>query len=92
MLSIIAALIIGILIGLLSKLKPESKKILSNLQLIGVLLLVFIMGASIGANKDVLNQIKEIGRLSLFFAISTTLFSIIVVFLLTKNINRKGKE
>ncbi|WP_461207900.1 LysO family transporter [Clostridium sp. DL1XJH146] len=92
MLSIILVLIIGILIGIFTNLKPKSKKILSKLQLIGVLLLVFIMGTSIGANKDILNQIKEIGELSLFFAISTTLFSIIIVFLLTKNISRKGKE
>lgn len=84
MLGILISLTIGIIIGLLFKFSPKQKKLVSNLQLVGVTFLLFSMGASMGIQKSIISNLRNIGKSSLFFAISTSLFSIIAVYLLTR--------
>ncbi|EPY2273909.1 hypothetical protein ACXAUS_002792 [Clostridium sporogenes] len=48
------------LIGYFKKFSKKGKKINGVLQQIGVFVLLFFMGASIGANKSVIKDIKNI--------------------------------
>lgn len=83
MASIIFVLIIGIIIGVIIKPTEKIKKIISNFQFIGVMLLLFSMGAGLGLNDQLLNNLKDIGWYGFAFAALTTLFSILVVYLTT---------
>lgn len=89
--SIIIVLIIGIIIGSLAKPSEQFKKRISQLQFLGVTLLLFAMGAGLGLNKDLLNNLKEIGLVGFIFALLTTLFSIICVYLTTSLYARRNK-
>jgi uncharacterized membrane protein YbjE (DUF340 family) len=84
MLGILIALTLGIIVGLIFKFNEKQKFILSKLQLVGVTFLLFSMGASIGIKDSILLNLKNIGLSSLFFALSTSLFSIIIVYFITK--------
>lgn len=50
------------------------------------------MGASIGANKSVIKDIKNIGQVSIVFAITTTIFSIIILYIVSKRFLQKGEK
>ena len=89
--SIIIVLIIGITIGILVNPTEQFKKRISQLQFLGVTLLLFAMGAGLGLNQDLLNNLKEIGLVGFIFALLTTLFSIACVFITTSLYGRKNK-
>ena len=91
MASIIVALIIGVIIGIIIKPTEKAKKITSNFQFIGVVLLLFSMGAGLGLNKDLLSNLKNIGITGITFALLTTVFSIIVVYFATTVYGRMAK-
>lgn len=50
------------------------------------------MGASIGANKSVIKDIKNIGQVSIVFAITTTIFSVIILYIVSRSFLEKGEE
>ncbi|MGO5059899.1 LysO family transporter [Clostridium sporogenes] len=58
--AILLFLFLGMLIGYFKKFSKKGKKINGVLQQIGVFVLLFFMGASIGANKSVIKDIKNI--------------------------------
>lgn len=87
--AILLFLFIGIIIGYFKQFSEKSKNINSILQQIGVLVLLFFMGASIGANKSVVKNIKNIGQVSVAFAITTTIFSILVLYIVSNRFLKK---
>lgn len=89
--SILIVLLIGMLIGAFANLSEKFIKINGKLQHIGVIILLFAMGASLGLNKELLSKISDIGLIALVFAVLTTLFSILLTFYVTK-LYMKGKE
>lgn len=89
--SIIIVLILGIVIGSAVNPTDSLKKLISKFQFLGVTLLLFAMGAGLGLNKDLLNNLKKIGFVGLLFAVFTTLFSILCVYLSTSLFERRQK-
>ncbi|WP_430883722.1 LysO family transporter [Fusibacter sp. JL216-2] len=87
--SIIIFLIVGILLGNRLSLKDKGKKINEKAQLIGLLLLLFSMGISIGANNDVVSNLNSIGLQAFVFALLTTLGSIICVFIVSRKLSKE---
>ncbi len=87
--SIIIFLIVGIIVGNKLKLTDRGKAINGNFQLAGLLLLLFSMGISIGANSDVIANLSTIGIKAFLFAVLTTLGSIVLVYVASL---RLGKE
>ncbi|MCT8976198.1 LysO family transporter [Clostridium sp. CX1] len=81
--AIIISLCIGAAIGYFINLSDKQKNYNSKLQQIGVVFLLFCMGASAGANKSIVNNLKNIGQISVTFAVLTSIFSIILVFFIT---------
>ncbi len=77
-------LIIGILIGSIANLSKKTVLLNSKLQFIGLMFLLFFMGASIGMNKSLLSNLKTIGIDSFTYAICTIFFSILFVYIVTK--------
>lgn len=90
--AILLFLIIGILIGRFKEFSEKDKKINGYMQQIGVIFLLFFMGASIGANKSVLKNIKTIGKTSLIFAISAIVFSVLVLYFVSEKFLKEGEE
>ncbi|MBO0567208.1 DUF340 domain-containing protein [Clostridium botulinum] len=88
----IIVLFLGMLIGYFKKFSKKGKKINGVLQQIGVFVLLFFMGASIGANKSVIKDIKNIGQVSIVFAITTTIFSVIILYIVSRSFLEKGEE
>lgn len=81
---ILMSLVLGITIGIVRFLPDKFMKVNSRFQQIGVILLLFSMGASIGANKQMLTNLQDMGLKAVVFAVMTSIFSIIVVFIVTK--------
>ena len=88
--SIIIVLIIGMVIG--SKITPtdQVKSITGKFQFIGVMILIGSMGAALGLNDTLLSNLNNMGLEALVFAVLTSLFSILVVYL-SSRLLLKGK-
>lgn len=80
---ILISLVVGIIIGLLGIIPKKYMKFNSRFQQIGVVLLLFSMGASIGSNKELILNIKILGLKAVTFALFTCLFSIIFTYITT---------
>ncbi|BEP29429.1 LysO family transporter [Helicovermis profundi] len=92
MLQIIIALVLGIIVGASFNLGDKIKKNISNLQTLGVVSLLFVMGISIGINPNIISELSNIGIKALVFALLTTIFSIIFVYFITQYIVKKNEE
>ncbi len=88
---IFITLLLGVLVGVIFKFTDKQVKIISSLQTIGVLVLLFIMGISVGVNPDIVSRLSEIGISALVFAILTTLMSVLVVYFVTTLYMRREK-
>lgn len=88
---ILLSLALGAAIGYFFNLSNKQKKINSKVQQLAVVFLLFSMGISVGANKSVVANLKNIGASALTFAILTSLFSILLVFVVTNKF-MKGSE
>lgn len=84
--SVIVFLLVGIAIGALFPFGKQSIKALGHSQTIGVIVLLFVMGLSIGMNKSLLVKLQSIGYKAAIFALLTTAFSILAVYLITQKI------
>ncbi|WP_017416137.1 LysO family transporter [Clostridium tunisiense] len=80
---IIIALCLGSFIGYIVKLNENQKKINGKLQQLGVIFLLFSMGASIGANDNIISDLPVIGVKAFTFATLTILGSIALVYFLS---------
>lgn len=86
MTGLLISLFAGILIGIF-KIFPEKHLGLNGkIQILSLIILLFTMGASIGANKDLLSNISTMGIKALMFAVLTSVFSIGILYLFTKTI------
>lgn len=85
---ILIFLLVGMFIGSTFKMTDKMKLINGKLQHLGVVLLLFTMGASIGLDRNLLRNLQILGLKAAVFAILTSIFSIIIVYvsirLLTK--------
>lgn len=88
---ILIFLFAGIFIGGSVKMTDKMKLINSKLQHLGVVLLLFVMGASIGIDKNLLMKFQILGFKASIFAVLTTVFSVIVVYL-TSQFILKGEK
>ncbi|MBN2796580.1 MAG: LysO family transporter [Clostridia bacterium] len=82
--SIIIVLIVGMVIGANLKPKDSVKKAISKLQFIGVMILLFAMGAGLGLNEDLLKNLKSMGLEAFTFAVLTSALSIFFVYMASK--------
>ncbi|NBG87637.1 LysO family transporter [Isachenkonia alkalipeptolytica] len=71
--------------------KPLMKKI-DTIQFLCLLLLLFIMGVSIGLDEEVIQSFGTIGVQGIIFAVASILFSILGVRLIASKVLVKGGE
>lgn len=90
--TIIISLVVGILIGVLGFIPKKYIRFNSKFQQIGVILLLFSMGASIGANRELLLKLSSLGLKAITFAILTCLFSIIFTYIITNKFFKQDVE
>jgi len=89
---ILASLVLGIVIGIIKIIPDRFMKYNSRFQQIGVILLLFSMGASIGANKELIVNIKSMGVKAITFAVITTISSILAVYFISSRFIKGGEE
>ncbi|WP_028855931.1 LysO family transporter [Psychrilyobacter atlanticus] len=87
--NILISLILGILIGSIVKFSDKMKKFNGAFQHLGVIILLFAIGITIGINRSLLSNLNKIGGISLVFALLTSLFSIILVFFMSRIIIKR---
>lgn len=87
--TIIVILFIGLFLGRLNLIPEKILKYNSKLQHIGVIILLFTMGVTIGANKSIIHNIRNIGFKSFSYAVITSLLCIAFVYLFS-NFFMKG--
>lgn len=90
--AILISLIVGILIGISGIIPGKYIKFNSKFQQIGVILLLFSMGASIGANKGLILNLKNLGLIAVVFALLTCLFSISFTYFITNKFLKQDME
>ncbi|MEG1254543.1 LysO family transporter [Clostridium sp.] len=90
--NILIALLLGAVVGYFLKLGEKGKRINGKLQQLGVIFLLFSMGTSIGANKDIIKNLPVIGLKAFLFAVSTIGFSIALVYVLSKKFMMKDSD
>lgn len=83
MLNIFLSIGLGIFIGYRNLLSPKAIKWNSRLQNVWLLLLIFVMGMSIGMNGEVLSQLPTLGGKALLFAVATIIGSVLVVYIVS---------
>lgn len=87
--SIIIFLLAGIFLGSRFALGDKGKRINARLQQAGLLLLLFSMGISIGANEEVIGNLNTIGLQAFLFAALTTAGSVFFVYLVSRRLSSK---
>ena len=84
---ILLSLALGITIGLIINSKKliskNSMKYNSKFQQIGIIILLFSMGASIGADRELLGNLKNMGVKALVFGVLTSFFAIFITYMVT---------
>lgn len=88
---ILVSLLVGVVIGLLNILPRKIVKYNSRFQQIGVILLIFSMGASIGSNREILRNLESMGFKALIFACLTSILSIAAVYAVSKRFFREDR-
>lgn len=89
MLKIFVALMLGVFVGAVFKFSDKQVEAVSKLQTVGVVVLLFIMGISVGINPEIISKLSEIGFKALAYAVGTTTLSILAVYLVTNRFVKK---
>lgn len=89
---ILISLAAGILIGLIKIIPKKAMKYNIRIQQVGIVLLIFTMGASIGSNRDIFSNLESMGIEALVFAVLTSLLSIIAVYLISTKFIKDGSK
>lgn len=76
---ILLTLALGIVLGSVLPLGKKHKEINHKLQHVGVVILLFFMGISIGLNKQLLGQVRVLGLRTLVYGVLTTFLSVVAV-------------
>lgn len=79
-------IILGIVIGNKNLLRASIVEKLDRIQSLSILLLLFIIGASIGMDREVILSFVSLGKQALVLAVSTIIFSVLAVKLISKYI------
>lgn len=85
-------LILGAIIGYKDKISKNIESNLSIIQNISLLLLLFIMGTTIGMNDQVISNLFTIGIKAAIISLSSIFFSIVFVRLIRGFVLRPGDE
>lgn len=80
---ILIFLIAGMVIGSTMNMSERLKDLNGKFQHFGVLLLLFVMGAAIGLDHELLTKFQSLGFKAAVFALLTTAFSILAVYFLS---------
>lgn len=88
--TIIVFMAAGILVGVFMPLKETQVNLLGKLQSWGVILLLFVMGLSMGLDRNLLSQLSTLGAKAILYAVLTTFFSIAAVYALTRKLGKEG--
>ncbi|GAA0126950.1 MULTISPECIES: LysO family transporter [Clostridium] len=83
---ILIALVIGMTLGYIRPLKEKQLKINGKLQQLGVVFLLFFMGASIGSNDEIIKNIGSIGLIAFIFSALSVVGSIVLVYFLSEKL------
>jgi uncharacterized membrane protein YbjE (DUF340 family) len=86
---IFIAVTLGGVLGFFLKWRESLKKAVSNLQLLGLTLLLFFMGVSVGSNPDIVDNLSLIGLKSFMYGLLSVIFSVLAIFIATKIFRRK---
>ncbi len=88
---ILLVMCIGVLIG--NRFFPEKwKKGNEKAQIICTVLLIFFMGVKIGKMDNIWNEIASMGLTSFLFFFIPSLFSLILVYVLTRIFMKSGRK
>ena len=88
---ILGSLLVGVLIGY-HRILPEKALVLSDkITTLGLLVLLWAMGAQIGANDQIINDLGVIGTKAVFLAAGGVAASIILVAYFEKLTSRKSR-
>jgi len=90
--SILVVLLVGIAIGATANLSEKFKEMNSKLQHLGVIILLFAMGASLGLNKALLGNLQNIGLIAVVFAVLTSILSIAMVYGVSKFVMKGDRK
>ena len=85
-------LILGAIIGYKDKISKNIEANLSIIQNISLLLLLFIMGITIGINEEVISNLLAIGIKAAIISLSSIIFSVICVRLIRGFVLRSGDK
>lgn len=85
---VVIVMCLGVLAGRFFS-KARIKKISETISVTCTVLLIFSMGVTLGRNENFLNNLSSLGLSSLLFFLVPTIFSIFIVFLLTKKMMTK---
>lgn len=89
---ILLSLCVGIIIGIIGVIPKKFMKFNSKFQQVGVVMLIFSMGASIGANEELIKNLKILGVKAITFALLACIFSITFTYLITTKFLKQNAE
>ncbi len=84
MTEIMVAIVLGITLGWTDVLSYTTKERLNKLSMFCLLVMLFCLGAKIGCDQELLNNLGVLGKQSLFMAMAVITGSICMVFLVYK--------
>ncbi len=90
--TIILFMALGVLVGATIPMNDHQVALLGKLQSAGVILLLFVMGLSMGLDRNLLSQLSTLGYKALVYAGLTTFFSITAVYLFTRRLGKGGGQ
>lgn len=88
--TIIIFMALGVAVGAMVSMKESHVAVLGKLQSVGVILLLFVMGLSMGLDRKLLSQLSTLGYKALVYAGLTTVCSILCVYLFTRRLGKVG--
>ncbi len=86
--SIAVTVTLGIVFGIYIKWTDSLKKINSKFQVLGLTVLLFFMGVSIGSNPEIISNLSLIGLKAITFSLLTVIFSVLTIFTVTHMLRR----
>lgn len=92
MLNILISLMLGFIIGYKKWLSEKMILLNGKLQTVFLLLLIFVMGMSIGMDKSILTQLPVLGGTAFIFAVAACIGSVIVVYIISRIFFREEKK
>ena len=92
MVYIFISLLLGFLIGYKKWLNEKMILLNGKLQTVFLLLLIFVMGMSIGMDKSILTQLPALGGTAFIFAVAACIGSVIVVYIISRIFFKEEKK